>query len=410
MNEEQGGPPIVGIDNELTLAQLLTERERQQWLSLADLLGAGPVTMAPAPAASGCSVALMGDCEPLAYLCAAQDSPALRRLAEVLNRRLHSERKYLMASGLHAAVVASDYAALKAEHQAVQESEARYRALSEQLEQRVKEQVVTIKRAERKLYQAEKLASVGQLAAGVAHEINNPIGFVASNLNMAQEYVTQLQAYVAAVAAVEPDAAARALPPGHEQLPALFEDFHDLLRESSDGCQRIATIVRNLKVFSNVDGQSRSLGSVNQLIGNLCDLYASQIPQGIEIKQQLQPLPDIRMNPGMLSQLLAQLLLNAVHAVREVQADRPGWVLLATQHADGCIQISVADNGCGMSPEVLRHVYEPFYTTRAVGAGTGLGLTVARDVARAHRGEIAISSQLGRGTRVEVSLPLEVEA
>lgn len=395
---------VLGIDSELSLGQLLSETEQQQWLALAALLAGAPATFSPAPAPCGVSLALQGDCEPLAYLAAAEEGEGLRLLVTLLNRHLQSERKYLMASGLHEVVVSNDYQALMEEHKALQASEQRYKELSAQLEQRVAEQVQTIKRAERKLYHAEKLASVGQLAAGVAHEINNPIGFVTSNLSMAQRYVEQLQTYIRALGEQFDKAQ---LPRGYEELHYLFEDFFELLQESTEGCQRVSAIVRNLKVFSNVDGQARSRGSVNQLINNLCDLYANQIPQGIEIKKQLGDVPEITMNPGMLSQMLAQLLLNAVQAVREVQADRRGWILFSTSVEQEQIQIVVADNGCGMSAEVLHHVYEPFYTTRVVGSGTGLGLTVCRDVVRAHHGEIQVSSQLGRGTRVVVNLPLE---
>lgn len=329
-------------------------------------------------------VAVRYELIPLAHLaapCAA--GPRVRALAALLEQVLRMAARYLMASDLHLRAVREDYLALQEKHAALQQSEARYRELAGELEQRVRAQVKTIEERQRQLFQAEKLASVGRLAAGMAHEINNPIGFIASNLRSAGRYLESLRSNADA--------------PGRSEL---FEDFTALLAECTDGAARIAAIVRDLKAFSNVDGAAVARVDIGALLRNVAATAAPLLGDHIRCTVDAAVLPPLQARPAELAQALLNLVLNAAQSMPD-----GGVVQLAVAAVDGDIVVTIGDAGCGIAPELLERVFDPFFTTRPVGQGSGLGLTVARDVVRAHGGRIEIVSTPGRGTTVSVLLP-----
>jgi signal transduction histidine kinase len=399
MNAQEPSSPC--FDRELTLADLLSERDRAELEALVRaLLGeSARVHAGEGDGASGATcVPVTIELEPVATLCAAVDPARVGAAAALVQKWLRAQARYHMASTLHLAAVHADYEELQRRHAALQESEERYRRLAASLEQRVREQVQTIEAAQRQLYQAEKLASVGQLAAGVAHEINNPIGFVRSNLSTARSYLETIAAFLAGVK--RPDAAAALEARWRElDLDFVLKDCAALFRESIDGIERVARIVSDLKAFSNVDRSEEQRADANELIRTVCNVAAGRIGAG-RVTLDLQPLPALRCRPGHLSQAVLNLLLNAVEAVKD-----GGDVTLRTRAAGGGVEIVVEDTGCGMPPEVLSRVFDPFFTTREVGQGTGLGLTVARDVVYAHGGGIDVSSAPGRGTVFTIRLP-----
>lgn len=339
------------------------------------------------------------DWETLGYLEAADEKglPAAAALLELLLKCL---ARYRMAADLHEEAVHADFEALQRKHAALQESEARYRALAEQLEQRVQAQVATLEAAQRQLYQAEKLASVGQLAAGVAHEINTPLGFIRSNLSSAQSYVSSLSQLAAAVKAG--DGARMAQVWKELDLDFLLEDFAALLQESISGADRVGRIVKDLKGFSNVDRTEEALVDLNDNLTAACNVLAPQLKGRAEIELDLQPLPRILCLPGHLNQVFLNLLLNASQAVTPPD----GKIVVRSRAADNEIRLQFVDNGGGIPEENLGRVFDPFFTTRDVGQGTGLGLTVSRDIVEAHGGRIEIESRVGAGTTVTIRLPV----
>ncbi|GAO35177.1 hypothetical protein SCT_0561 [Sulfuricella sp. T08] len=338
-------------------------------------------------------VAIRHDLEPLGYLeSASADEACLSAAAGMMELMLQLSARYLMAADLHIETVQEDYASLK-------ESEARYKALSEELEARVRQQVETIETAQRQLYQAEKLASIGQLAAGVAHEINNPIGFIRSNLGTAQQYVGDLSRLVALMKTGD-IAQCRA---AWEQADMGFvmEDFAALLRESINGADRVTKIVADLKGFSSVDQAEEETVDLNDNLRFASNVLAGQLKDKVELVLELGALPKILCLPGHLNQVFLNLLLNAAQAL----ADQ-GRITVQSEAAGNEIRIRISDNGCGIPAEQLDRIFDPFFTTREVGSGTGLGLTVCRDIVQAHGGRIDVESKVGAGTTFTVNFPI----
>jgi len=324
-------------------------------------------------------------------------------VAQLLQLVMRLNARYLMVSELHAAAIDADFAALKEKHAALEQSEARYRALTESLEQRVAEQVRTIEAARTQLYQVEKMAAVGQLAAGMAHEINNPIGFVKSNLTTARGYVASLRALAPFVRAR--DAGALEAAWSRADLDFVLEDFDALLRESAAGAERVARIVSDLKAFSSVDQTARENLDLNACIRAVCNVARPQVAERADIEFDLGPLSEVYGNAARLNEVFLNIILNAAQAM-----ERRGRILIETRGHDGQAVMRVTDDGRGIPAALLARVFDPFFTTREVGQGTGLGLTVARDIVRAHGGDIAIESTPGVGTTVTVRLPVAAAA
>ncbi|MFG6486267.1 ATP-binding protein [Roseateles sp. BYS78W] len=273
----------------------------------------------------------------------------------------------------------------------------------------IQETNARLEEAQNQLLQSEKLASIGQLAAGVAHEINNPVGFVNSNLGTLRRYVEQLLALVNAYAA-------RARGPADAELAALekaadldflAEDLPLLLRESEDGLSRVRKIVQDLKDFSRVDHADWQDADLNAGLESTLNVVMNEVKYRADVKRQYGTLPPVRCLAGQLNQVFMNLIVNAAHAM---PADRRGVITLATGVAEqggrDWAWIEVADDGCGMPPEVQRRIFEPFYTTKPVGQGTGLGLSMSFSIVQKHGGRIEVQSAPGEGTRFRVWVPV----
>ncbi len=365
------------------------------------LLGiSGEVLLGAAePPAGARRLPLRLELEEAGYLESAAAEEPLRAAVVFLELLLRATARYRMASDLHAEAVNADYQALQAKHAALRESESRYKALAAELEQRVQEQVKTIEDAQRQLYQAEKLASIGQLAAGVAHEINNPMSFIRSNLSAAREYVGKLKKLAPRIHTG--DGAGVAAAWREMDMDFVLEDFSALLDESIAGADRVARIVADLKGFSNVDGMEEGMVDLNDNIRAAANVIAPHLQGRIELALDLAPLPRLLCLPGHLNQVLLNLLMNAVQAI-----PGRGKITLRSDVADGAIRIRIGDDGAGIAADALPRIFDPFFTTRDVGGGTGLGLTVCRDIVRAHGGRIEAESELGKGSLFTVYLPL----
>ena len=402
----------VDVDGDVPLAELLPRAEGERLVDQLATLIAAPLCMVDLSGSvlagtlplggAGHRAALVVDFEPVGYLLADVPAPRLEAAASVARLVLRAQQRYRMAAALHEETVDEDYRRLLEKHAALEASQARYRILAEQLERRVAEQVKTIETAQRQLYQAEKLASVGQLAAGMAHEINTPLGFLRSNLAVAGDYVERVR-QLGSTVAQSPDEVLRA----HwrdADLDFAIEDFTQLLNESQSGVDRVARIVADLKAFSRIDRQGREHADLNELIQSACNVAAPRLGSRITIECALQPLPGLECDAAQLSQVFLNLLLNAADAI-----EGPGTVRFETLSRGREIEIAVRDTGSGIPPQVLPRIFDPFFTTKDVGQGTGLGLTVCYNVIKAHGGTIEVDTEPGKGTTLTVVLPLSPE-
>lgn len=285
--------------------------------------------------------------------------------------------------------------------------------LVEQRTQALQLEIDERKHLESQLVQSEKLASLGQLAAGVAHEINNPVGFISSNLSTLDGYFKQLQQILQAYQGAEPLIAA---PEQRDQLKALrtsleldflTEDIPILIRESKEGIGRVVQIVKDLKNFSRVDNdQTWQFANLQQGIDSTLNIVASELKYKADVVKHYQPLPDIECLASQLNQVVMNLVINAAQAM----GPERGTITISNGVEGENIWLEVADNGCGIAPEALQKIFDPFFTTKPVGEGTGLGLSLSYGIVKKHGGTIAVSSEPGKGTTFRVVLPIRQTA
>lgn len=260
--------------------------------------------------------------------------------------------------------------------------------------------------AQSQLVQADKMASIGQLAAGVAHEINNPIGFVQSNLATLGRYVRSLFQLVDAYIAQEvllPAAQRETMQALRTKLEYdyLVEDTVALMAESSDGMGRVTKIVQALKDFSRVDNTGWEVIDVLKGIQSTLNIVSSQLQHNAAIVCELAPLPAIECVLPQLNQVFMNLLINASHAIRE-----RGTITIRSWQAGDEVAISFQDTGRGIPEQSLPRIFDAFYTTKPVGQGTGLGLSLSYSIIKKHHGRIEVDSTVDVGTTFTLILPL----
>lgn len=274
------------------------------------------------------------------------------------------------------------------------------------------ELVRKLENAQGQLLQSEKLASIGQLAAGVAHEINNPIGFIGSNLSSLKREVDDLMALIAAYEASEPALAERAdllaavgAAKAAADVDYLREDIPTLIGESLDGVQRVKRIVENLKDFSRVDTAEWQFANLEHGLESTLNIVWNEIKYKAEVVREYAGLPEIECIAAQINQVFLNLLVNAAHAI-----ENRGIIILRTGFDETNVWVEVEDSGSGIKPEHLHRIFEPFFTTKPVGKGTGLGLSLAFGIVQRHHGKIEVRSEPGKGTVFRVTLPREREA
>ena len=294
--------------------------------------------------------------------------------------------------------VAAD-AMLRTEREQLAASLAHQRELNRKLEE-----------AQNQLLQSEKMASLGQLAAGVAHELNNPIGFVRSNVTTLKGYLDSLfgiiQAYdTKAAESMPPEAlAALAAIKQREDFDFLHEDIFQLLAESQDGLTRVQDIVQNLKDFSRVGESGFGWADLHACLDSTLNIIWNELKYKCTVvKHYDETLPQVHCIASQLNQVFMNLLVNAGHAIAE-----KGEITITTrQTPDGTVQVAISDTGCGIAAEHLPHLFEPFFTTKPIGKGTGLGLSITYGIIGKHKGSIDVSSEVGKGTTFTVNLPVD---
>ena len=267
----------------------------------------------------------------------------------------------------------------------------------------------SLRNAQHQLLQSERLASIGQLAAGVAHEINNPIGYVFSNFGTLEVYLQRLfemlDAYEQAESALANRDIATGLAAlrGQVELDYLKQDIPMLMGESREGLSRVRKIVQDLKDFSRVDTHQEWVwASLHQGIDSTLNIVANEIKYRADVRREYGTLPDIECLPSELNQVFLNLLVNAAHAF----GPERGLIVVRGGDAGDEVWVEVEDNGSGIAPEHLARVFDPFFTTKPVGRGTGLGLSLAYGIVQKHHGRIDVRSEPGRGSCFRVTLPV----
>ena len=265
--------------------------------------------------------------------------------------------------------------------------------------------IAELRNAHEQLLQSEKMASIGQLAAGIAHEINNPVGFVNSNMGSLKTYVETLldviDRYELAAAAHPQLAAQMAEVRNQADLAFLKGDVVDLVGESMDGLKRVKDIVQALKDFSHVGEAVWQVADLHQGLDSTLNIVANEIKYRARVEKHYGDIPPITCLSSQLNQVFMNLLVNAAQALTG-----DGVISIRTGGSGGWVWVEVGDNGSGIPPDIMKRIFEPFFTTKPVGSGTGLGLSLSYGIVSRHGGRIDVASEPGVGTRFTVHLPV----
>jgi signal transduction histidine kinase len=274
----------------------------------------------------------------------------------------------------------------------------------------INEMHISLYETRQQLVHAEKMASLGQLAAGVAHEINTPVGFVTSNLHSLKQYTDEYHRFSSQVSnflTSEPspaqDLSKQALLEfvQSEEIKFINEDTHDLLAESIEGLEQVKNIVKDLKQFSRVDSDDKQWFDINDCITTTLHMVSNELKYHCNIQQHLGELPKILINVGKISQVLTNLLINAGQAINE-----GGQITITSEKKGSNVVVSIADNGSGINPDHLSKLFDPFFTTKEEGLGTGLGLSISYGIIKSHDGNITVTSEANKGTCFKIVLPI----
>jgi PAS domain S-box-containing protein len=255
------------------------------------------------------------------------------------------------------------------------------------------------------LLQSEKMASIGLLAAGVAHEINNPLAFISANFGALERDARDILRLINAFEGVE------GLLPGDARAPVAFMkqdiglddirmDLDDLFKESREGLQRVKHIVQNLKDFSRPGGTQKEMADLEQGLDSTLNVAWNEIKYKADVVKEYAGIPELYCLPSQINQVFLNLLINAAHAI-----EGKGTIVVRTGHDEKVVWVEIEDTGSGIAPEHLDHIFEPFFTTKPVGKGTGLGLSIVYGIVQSHQGTIDVKSVVGSGTTFRVTLP-----
>ncbi|MDD2342461.1 MAG: ATP-binding protein [Tolumonas sp.] len=270
-----------------------------------------------------------------------------------------------------------------------------------------KELIQKLEESDRQLRQSEKLASIGQLAAGIAHEINNPMGFITSNLSSLQRYFTHLFQLIALYEKSSAEPADPVLPQQIQSLrdeidiDFLKEDIGPLFQDSIEGAVRVRRIIQDLLHFSRAGENYWEWANLQDGLNSTLNILSNELKYKADVIREYGDIPQVHCMPAQLNQVFMNMLLNAVHSI-----DIHGEIRVKTGVHQNQVYISIADTGSGMSQEVKAKIFDPFFTTKRLGTGTGLGLSVAYGIIKKHQGHIDVQSEPGQGSVFTVWLPL----
>ncbi len=342
-----------------------------------------------------------------------------RLAARAINRMIYLNYQKRMTAGLHGQVVTDSYNRLKQKTARLAQSEEKYRLLAENLEVEVERKTREIKANQLLLLQQEKMAAIGQLASGMAHEINNPVGFVISNLNTLRANIRDMGHLIGHYNRLTqllsgkpsgPETANRI----KEQLTALddlcneididyvIKDADSLIDESLDGAQRVKIIVQNMRDFTHPSIDTAESTDINKCLEITLAVLSSYLSDDIVIKRDYGDIPHVHCHLREMNQAFFNILKNALQAVGD-----GGEIRICTRHDHHVVTVVITDSGPGIDATSLGRIFDPFFTTREVGSGTGLGLTQAHNTLKSHGGTIAAESTPGKGSTFTITIPID---
>ena len=273
--------------------------------------------------------------------------------------------------------------------------------------ERLKKSHEELKTSQLKILQQEKMASIGQLAAGVAHEVNNPMSFISSNLETMGKYVNRMidfiQTQSEAVKSLNNPAVIRKINKKRKDLKLdyIMEDMKVMLKESLDGSERVKGIVHELNCFSRMDEKEYKDADINECIESAITIVWNELKYKSTLEKNYGNLPLTKCYTRQINQIFVNLLINAVNSIA-----KRGVITIKTWHGGNSVWVDVSDTGCGIPRENLAKIFEPFFTTKDVGKGTGLGLSITYEIVWRHKGEITVKSEVGKGTSFTVRIPI----
>ncbi|MFA7347523.1 MAG: ATP-binding protein [Desulfurivibrionaceae bacterium] len=324
----------------------------------------------------------------------------------------------------------ADFIAIKEDITKRKEAEEEILRLNTDLEQRVLDRTTALqvsnrdlekayrelKAAQSQILQQEKMASIGQLAAGVAHEINNPTGFILSNLNSLKKYLQRFAEFLT----LQTEALEKLSAGGNEGVDAvlqpvteqrkvlkidhLLDDIGPLIEESIEGGERVKKIVQSLKSFAHIDEAEYKPSDINAGLESSLAVVWNELKYKATVIRDYGEIPNTVCNLGQLNQVFVNILVNAAHAL-----EKQGEITVKTRRDGETIRVAISDTGCGIPAETINRIFEPFFTTKEVGKGTGLGLSIAYDiVVKKHNGQIEVESEPGKGTTFTLTIPIVI--
>ncbi len=269
--------------------------------------------------------------------------------------------------------------------------------------------ITSQKNLEAQLFHSQKLEAIGELAAGVAHEINNPLGYIYGNLKTMKEYVNAIKKLLdisgrmTTCSQSEFESVRSELVKLNEleDLQGISDDVESLLNECLSGAVRVTEIVSNLKSFARPDSKDKKDYNLNEGLQSTLKILNNEIKYKCEVREEYGPISEIECHPGEINQVFINIIANAVHAISD-----HGLISIRTWQEAEEIFIEIQDNGSGISQENLAHIFDPFFTTKPVGKGTGLGLSVSHGIVEKHQGHIQVKSQVGEGSTFTIVLPV----
>lgn len=279
--------------------------------------------------------------------------------------------------------------------------------LTPEKSQELQSALETLQRMQSALAQNEKMSAIGQLSAGVAHEINNPIAFVSSNLDILQDYVTDIHGYLEAIdqllvtqdLSLEKNNSLRA----DFKIGSIMQDILILVQESKEGVNRVTRIIESLRDFSHVDRAEIQPADINEGLEKTLKLVWNEIKYRAEVEREYGDLPLVSCRIGQINQVFMNLLVNAAQVI-----ETDGLIRIKTTADEDNVYIYISDNGGGIPDEIQERIFQAFFTTKPVGSGTGLGLTISKSIIERHHGELTVESKEGIGTIFRVTLPIQL--
>lgn len=300
--------------------------------------------------------------------------------------------------------------------------EQKLNKMNENLEQMIIQRTEALNQAQLAMIHQEKLASIGQLAAGVAHELNNPIGFISSNFQVLQKYTEILNNFVQQIQ----DAINTNKDPAHEtpaikelsnnitairkkyKISFIFKDIESIFEESEEGFQRVISIVNNLRSFSRIDAESEmEISNLNDGITSTLVVANNEIKYVSEIELDLKDIPSIECNAGEINQVLLNIIINAAQVIKSDESEQRGLITIKTWSKKESVFCSVEDTGSGIPEKNMNQIFNPFFSTKAPGEGTGLGLHISYNIiVNKHHGTL-VAKNTGNGAKFTLSLPIK---